>query len=351
MKKLSQYGIITLTALAFLTAGSVHIHADDTAKTNGDTTQVTSTNKSTVVASNSAKQHSQPTSDTNKNDQSTPKTNDSFTAVAVHKGFEYNNVFLTGNERQSFSQGTAFKVFKVFKLKGHLVYLVQNQFGSLGYVVATQLVPIPAKDNLSAYKMISARVEVPANFMVKATKNGVEYGSPDLASNKYSGYFLTNQNLRVLGVTRVNNKLRYLVIGARNLAYISAYSTKPVTGQKGNVKAYHAALNALKQPVKTPKKHKSASHKASKAKAKNKPTTTYYTQIKPGKHRAIVQKKVVAHVKASFKDRSAHNKRNVMAKKRVLRFNRIVKVGRTYRLHLTNGHYVTANKAFVKIIK
>jgi hypothetical protein len=26
-------------------------------------------------------------------------------------------------------------------------------------------------------------------------------------------------------------------------------------------------------------------------------------------------------------------------------------VGRTYRLHLTNGHYVTANKAFVKIIK
>jgi hypothetical protein len=370
MKKLSQYGVITLAAIALLTAGGLRTHADATVdKSHNPTAQVTANNKPVVGVSN---QHSQATPATTQKNQPVVKVNNSFTAVAMHKGFEYNNAALAGRQRQSFDQGTAFQVFKVFKINGRLVYVVQNQFGRSGYVAATQVVPIPDKANLLAYKMLLGRAEVPANFVVTATKNGVEYGLPDLSSNSYSGYFLTNQKLQVLGVTKVNNNLRYLVIGQRSLAYISAAKTKPVN-MKANMKNYHVALKALQQPVKTPKKHKPASHKAkaqvkkgTPKKATKKPVakkkapakshmkrhqTSYYTNIKAGQHRAIVQKTVVAHVKASFKDHSARNKHNVMMKKQVISFNRIVKVGRTYRLHLTNGHYVTANKAFVKIIK
>lgn len=75
----------------------------------------------------------------------------------------------------------------------------------------------------------------------------------------------------------------------------------------------------------------------------------YYTHAKRGVHVALVKKTLVQHATKSFHDSSSNVKKNVLRKGKHIRFNKVVKVGNKYRLHLTNGKYVTASKEYVKV--
>lgn len=400
--KLRRYGIVTAAVLAALTLGSgVTSYVANATETGSNTTSVKQENSklsddnSNTDGQKTAKNASASNDGSSKNAasttaQSTTKTADKpavapikpvvepgFTVVATHDGFVYSDVNLTSKNGSSYKAGDKLQVLKVYKSGNRLRYSIKNQSGVEEFVSAYFSTPVKDSHNMNVYNELRSRAEVKANFIVSATRAGAEHVNGDL-SGEIGGLFYKGDLLQVIGVNRVNNKFRYLVMTPRGLYYISAYSTKPVAG-KANMIAYHAARKpflgkkaakkvakkrvAKKHAKKAAKKHvvkkyvkKVAKKRVVKkhvkkvAKRRVSRTAKYYTGLK-GRHEVVAKKALIQHATKTFKDRSGKYKKNNLKRGKHLVFNRVVRAGKTYRLHLTNGKYVTASKAFVRLVK
>lgn len=412
--KLRRYGIVTAAVLAALTLGSgVTSYAANTADGSGaKTVNTANTANSTISGSstsaNSASQESGNSSDANVHSSTsgngqetgnsktpaTPKTpavtpakpevESGFTVVATHDGFMYSDVNLTSKNGSSYKVGEQLQVLKVYKSGNRLRYAIKSQSGVEEFVSAYFSTPVNDTRNMSVYNALRSRAEVKANFIVRATRAGAEHANGDL-SGDVNGLFYKGDLLQVIGVNRVNNKFRYFVQTPRGQYYISSYSTKPVAGQ-ANMVAYRAARKpflgkkaakkvakkrvakkhvrkvAKKRVVKkhakkvakkrVVKKHvrKVAKKRVAKKHVAKRRAPKYYVGLK-GKHEVVAKKALIQHATKSFKDRSGKYKKNNLKRGKRLVFNRVVRAGKTYRLHLTNGKYITASKAFVRLVK
>ncbi|AYF92998.1 DUF5776 domain-containing protein [Apilactobacillus bombintestini] len=326
-----------------------------------------------------------------------PEVKPGFTVVATHNGFMYSDVNLTSKDGSSYKVGDQLQVLKVYKSGNRLRYAIKSQSGVEEFVSAYFSTPVNDSHNMSVYNALRSRAEVKANFIVRATRAGAEHANGDL-SGDVNGLFYKGDLLQVIGVNRVNNKFRYFVQTPRGQYYISAYSTKPVAGQ-ANMVAYRAARKpflgkkaakkvakkrvakkhvrkvakkrvvkkhakkvAKKRVVKkhakkiakkrVVKKHvrKVAKKRVAKKHVAKRRAPKYYVGLN-GRHEVVAKKALIQHATKSFKDRSGKYKKNNLKRGKRLVFNRVVRAGKTYRLHLTNGKYVTASKAFVRLVK
>lgn len=387
--KLRNYGLVTATVLAALTLGTdITSHADET--TNSITsasvtsypndaidalldedTSKAANQSNTDLANNTSNQVTVNSANKVNKKKSAPKVanNASFVVVANHNGFAYSDVNLKSRTNFSYKIGDQLRVNKVYKSGNRLRYAIENKSGNEEYISAYYTYPKRDDRNMAVYNTLHERAEVKANFLVKTTRAGLEYANANLAGG-VSGMYYENQQLQVLGVNHVNNKFRYLVVTKKGLYYISAYNTKPVAG-KANMKAYNAARNAFlnnNKPAKTKKTvakkvpmrvAKKAVKKVTKKRVVKKESkrrdvkriAPYYEKLTPGRHVVIVKKDLIQHATKSFKDRSGKYKRNNIKRGKRLVVNYVTRAGRTYRLHLTNGKFITASTSFVRLIK
>ncbi len=359
----------------------------------------TDVNKTSTNSSNAASQPATAakTDKTSPVTPAKPEVKPGFTVVATHDGFMYSDVNLTSKDGSSYKVGDQLQVLKVYKSGNRLRYAIKSQSGVEEFVSAYFSTPVSDSHNMSVYNALRSRAEVKANFIVRATRAGAEHANGDL-SGDVNGLFYKGDLLQVIGVNRVNNKFRYFVQTPRGQYYISAYSTKPVAGQ-ANMVAYRAARKpflgkkaakkvakkrvakkhvrkvakkrvvkkhakkvAKKRVVKkhakkvakkrVVKKHvrKVAKKRVAKKHVAKRRAPKYYVGLN-GRHEVVAKKALIQHATKSFKDRSGKYKKNNLKRGKRLVFNRVVRAGKTYRLHLTNGKYVTASKAFVRLVK
>lgn len=346
MKKATQYTLFAATALLFVTAGSsIAAHADvfdnasasqiaaaqslagsSNSTTTNNTANTTSTT-STTTNNTSASQNNDTTSNSNDDEYAGA----SFSVIATHSGFEYQDATLKGDQAGAYDNGDKLTVVGVQKDGNKLRYEVLTPNGKF-FISAYYTKLADAKDTTVRDGMVAI-----ANnkfFTVVATHDGVVYTDASLSADKQISAYNNGDTFNVVKVVKENNKLRYVVQTATGFYYISAYHTKLAdNGNTAQYKVMRAAVSNVKVPTK--KTNNSA----------------YYTTVKKGNHVAVAKKALVQHTTKTFKDNSAKAKKNTIKKGKKLSFNSIVKVGTTYRLHLTNGKYVTASKQFVNVIK
>lgn len=336
MKQVTQYTFFAVTALIFATAGSnIAAHAD--IFNNASASQIAAAEKlaggnnsttttSTNTNNTSASQNSNNTSNNNDADYS----GISFTVIATHSGFQYQDATLKGDQAGAYDKGDKLTVVGVQKDGNKLRYEVLTSNGKF-FISAYYTKLADAKDTAVREGMVAI-----ANnkfFTVVATHDGVVYTDSSLSADKQISAYNNGDTFNVVKVVKENNKLRYVVQTDTGFYYISAYHTKLAdNGSAAQYKAMRAAVINVKTPAKTN-------------------NSAYYTTVKKGNHVAVAKKALVQHTTKTFKDNSAKAKKNTIKKGKKLSFNSIVKVGTTYRLHLTNGKYVTASKQFVNVIK
>lgn len=200
------------------------------------------------------------------------------------------------------------------------------------------------------------RVDHKQGVWVEVSQSTVAYSKADTKSEQIKTILSGNKSYQVKGIEIVkgfDNKGKGVTwYKLANGAFVKASAVvvdKALTNTNDYNALYKARVvsenvaNKSKKAKKTVKKHAVKKHTAKKV--------TYYTHFKKGKHVAIVKKALVQHATKTFKDKSAKVKKNNLRKGSKVTFNKVVKVGKTYKLHLTNGKYVTANKAYVHVIK
>lgn len=207
--------------------------------------------------------------------------------------------------------------------------------------VNAKIAQLTGNDAINARKLVD---QLRSDYR-KANKEGVwgvanhdayEYANPNL-SDRQSAAFAKGEEVHIVSMIKDGSKLRYKIADGNYVAAVHVDINMDYT----NMDEYNTMVKATTQLRPTVKKH-----------VVKKASATYYVKTPKGKkHVAIVKKSLVAHATKTFKDNSAKSKKNVLHKYAKVAFKSVVKVGKTYRLHLTNGHYVTANKAFVRVVK
>ncbi|GAA6112893.1 hypothetical protein AP1H75_05600 [Apilactobacillus apinorum] len=345
MKKITQFSFFAASSLLFVSAGTnVVVHADGVPdiignalakvqsgnNANNTTTTATSANNANNTTTTATSANNADSTVSTENSQST-YDGISFDVIATHSGFQYQDATLKGDQVGAYDNGDKLTVVGVQKNGNKLRYEVLTPNGK--YFISAYYTKL-ADDKDASVKDGMVAIANHNFFTVVATHDGIVYTDKSLSSDKQISAYNNGDTFNVVKVVKDGNKLRYVVQTETGFYYISAYHTKlAANGNAAQYKAMRAAVATVK------------------ATAKKTDNSAYYTTVKKGNHVAVVKKTLVQHPTKTFKDNAAKTKKNTIKKGKKLSFNSIVKVGNTYRLHLTNGKYVTASKQFVNIIK
>lgn len=211
---------------------------------------------------------------------------------------------------------------------------VQAQQTLANDIISTNLDPHDQTDVIQSYNFLRASYlhENKHAVYVTATRTGHVYKDAKL-TQRANKTFHEDALFKIKRIWSVRGKQRFELAD-------------------GNfISGYHAVINQDFTNVKM-LTHYFDNVKYVGHKSRNKLASKYYVKTPKGKrHVAITKKTVVKHLRKNFGDFSSLKKGNHVRKGIKLRFRRVIRHGNVFRLQLTNGHYVTASKAFVRIIK
>ena len=352
----------TVTVVSGLGLGSIVANADTTSTPASTTTTATSTPASTTTSSTSTTPATTSTSTPATTTNTTTSTDANSGQSAFDKALSQLQNSSTADQQKAISSlnntlanPTPFVQQQQVQQQSTDVYTQLANYGidknlasefATGdnyytQVVNTKIAQLTGNDAINARKLVD---QLRSDYR-KANKEGVwgvanhdayEYANPNL-SDRQSAAFAKGEEVHIVSMIKDGGKLRYKIADGNYVAAVHVDINMDYT----NMDEYNAMVKATTQLRPTVKKH-----------VVKKASATYYVKTPKGKkHVAVIKKSLVAHVNKTFKDNSAKSKKNVLHKGAKVVFKSVVKVGKTYRLHLTNGHYVTANKAFVQVVK
>lgn len=167
---------------------------------------------------------------------------------------------------------------------------------------------------------------------VTATRAGNVYKDVKL-TKKTGKHFKEDDLFQVQAIYSVNGKQRFKLADGNYISGYHAVINRDFTSNSDEVRLFDRVVYVGRKSAKSLSKK-------------------YYVRTPKGhKHIAFVRKNVVKHARVNFEDFSSVKKVNHVRKGSYVHFVKVVRNGNTFRLQLTSGQYVTANKHFVKVIK
>lgn len=167
---------------------------------------------------------------------------------------------------------------------------------------------------------------------VTATRAGNVYKDAKL-TKKAGKSFKEDDLFRIQAIYSVNGKQRFKLADGNYISGYHAVINRDFTSNADETRLFSRIVYIGKKPARELSR-------------------TYYVRTPHGhKHFAVIRKSVIKHARVNFADMSSVSKKNKVRKGSVVRFVKVVRNGNTFRLKLTSGQYITANKAFVHVIR